>query len=199
MLDLHAGARGVECWAPEGEVGLAVLGDQEVVVAYDQDVEEARRRAAAGVRPVLERRTLQVLLDLPQGSWVSLSLLRPADQSRVRRLPRGLVAVEGDGVMRLARPALAVRSIGVAASTWRRGLRLSAPYASYCSRYVLLQPRRARGDLTMATLEARYYGVGLAVAEGDSLDWLVAPAPFAADRFSASSWLLAEQVADALV
>lgn len=199
MLELLRAGRGLESWAPTGEISLSCLDGVNVLTAVEPDPDEVERRRQHGLRALTNRRALQVLLSLPPGVAVPLDLLSAPDQRTVRSLPAGVVDLRYGTVSVEAKPALWLRSVGLVARTWKQGLRRSGPFAPYCARYVVLDAGRTRVDSQVAAIEARFYGVGLAVHEDGALSWLVSPAPFIADRFTAASWLMAERLTNALV
>jgi hypothetical protein len=201
MLELLRDGHGVEPWAPTGQLEQIRHGDGEFLAAVDLNRAELSRRRRHRMGSVTRRPILEVLLSLPRGVAVPLALLSAQAHRTVANLPAGVVDIADDQVCVLLEPALSLRSAGVIASTWKAGLRRSASFASYCARYVVVDaaPRRvSRAAMEAATMEARFYGVGLAVHRDGELDWLVSPAPFDVERFTASSWLMAERLLDEL-
>lgn len=174
------------------------LGGSELLVEVRRAESEIQRRQAQRLSPVLSPRVLRVLAALPAGVAIPDDLLDASDSRLLRGLPESVVEWCGSSVRVVARPAITLVSIGAVAATWQRGLSMTGPYASYCARYVILDGLRGLRDVPWATAEARFYGVGLAVRADNGLDWKVAPAPFHAERFTGASWLMAEQVAEAL-
>jgi len=195
MLELLYNGRGVEPWVPTGDVAQVTVASQAILAAISMDAAEVDRRHRLGVRPVTNRRVLELVLAMPAGVAVPLDCFRPADQRLLGAQQAGVVACERGHVQALLQPALSLRSVGVVAATWKQGLRQSSRFAAYCARYVVLDGLLGSDQVDSAAMEARFYGVGLAVHRDRSLDWLVSPAPFPFGRYTAASWLMAEQVA----
>jgi hypothetical protein len=198
VLEILRDGRGVEPWAPTGDIARVFFGADEVLVGVSLDDDEVRRRQRHGLDVITNRRVLQLLLSLPAGVAVPATFLREKDLRLLQRLPAGVVEISDGEVRVVVSPALQLSSVGVVASTWKQGLRLASPYAAYCARYVVLTRGLRASEAPLATLEARYYGLGLAEHKDGRLEWLVSPAPFQADRFTAASWLMAERLTAAL-
>lgn len=198
MLELLRDGYGVEPWAPTGEVVRLRFDGDEILLAVNREAEEISRRRQHGLGALTHRRALQVILSMPRGVAVPLDLLRSADQRVLDALPPGVVEMNEADARVLLSPAVSLLSVGLIGRTWKQGLRISSRFASYCARYIVLDGRRLHSDTTLATIEARYFGVGLAEHRDGCLNWLVSPAPFQADRFTAASWLMAERLTEAL-
>ena len=198
MLELLRDGHGVESWTPTGDIARVFFGGVDILVAVSYDDDEVVRRQHHGFGVVTNRRVLQLLLSIPRGVAVPATFLRGKDLRLLQTMPAGVVDISDSEVRVVVSPTLRLSSVGVVASTWKQGLRLASPYAAYCARYVVLVRGLRASEATLATLEARYYGLGLAEHHDGRLDWLVSPAPFQADRFSAASWLMAERLTAAL-
>lgn len=198
MLEILRDGRGGEPWTPTGDVSRVFFGGDEILVGVSLDDDEVRRRQRHGLDVITNRRVLELLLSLPAGVAVPATFLREKDLRLLQRLPAGVVERSGGEVRVVVSPALQLSSVGVVATTWKQGLRLASPYAAYCARYVVLTRGLRASEAPLATLEARYYGLGLAEHKDSRLEWLVSPAPFQADRFTAASWLMAERLTAAL-
>lgn len=198
MLELLRDGQGVESWAPTGDITRVFFGGDDILVAIRPDDEEVRRRRRHRLGAVTNRRALQVLLSMPRGVAVPVSFLQERDLRVLHSLPNSVAEISEIDVRVVLAPALRLLSVGVVAATWKQGLRFASPYAAYCERYVVLERGLRGADATLAILEARYYGLGLAECRDGHLEWLVSPASFPADRFSASSWLMAERLTAAL-
>lgn len=198
MLEILGAARGVEPWTPTGHISRVFFGGEEILVAVNYDDDELRRRQHHGLGMITNRRVLQLLLSMPAGVSVPATFLREQDLRLLQSQPAGVVEISGGEVRVVVTPALRLSSIGVVATTWTRGLRLASPYAAYCARYAVITRGLRAADRALAALDARYYGLGLAEHRDGRLDWLVSPAPFEADRFTAASWLMAERLTAAL-
>ena len=198
MLELLRDGRGVESWTPTGDIARVCFAGDDILVAANHHKDEVHRRRRHGLGVITNRRVLQLLLSIPGGVAVPTVFLREKDLRLLQRLPPGIVEISDDEVRVVVSPALQLSSVGVVATTWKQGLRLSSPYAAYCARFVVLSRGLRTSDAPLATLEARYYGLGLAEVRDGRLDWLVSPAPFQVDRFTAASWLMAERLTAAL-
>lgn len=200
MLELLRDGHGVESWSPAGDIARISFAGDDLLVAVDRDDSELARRRSHRLGVLTDRRALRVLLTLPRGVAVPTSFLTERDLRVLHSLPSGILELTDTDVRVVIAPAVSLFSIGVVARTWAQGLRISSPYAAYCARYVVLD--RPHGPRTppieAAAMEARYLGVGLATHRADRLDWHVSPAPFEADRYSESSWLMAERFTAAL-
>jgi len=163
------------------------------------DAREFERRRGVGLGAVTDRQVLQGLLSLPPDTALPVSLLSSSARRALARMPAGVVEVRAAQVARLLRPALSLRSVGVMATSWAAGFGVVAEFASHCTRYVVVpgRPRGRRRDLDEVAVEARYYGVGLAVFD-DDLEWLVGPREFVPERFTAGAWLTTERMLEAL-
>jgi len=197
VLELVRAGHGVERWAPTGDLAPAVLLGNEVLLGFRRNETELARRAAFGLGAMTDRGSLELLVSMPVDAAVPGVMFGGGDRAAMRRQPEGVFGREGEYVRRLLQPGVTLLSVGVEASNWKQGFERVAPFASYCSRYVVVRPRR-RADLEFAAFEARFYGVGLAVVNGSELEWLVAPALFVVERFTAASWLMAERVVESL-
>jgi hypothetical protein len=198
MLELLSVGGGLEVWRPQGDVSWLHLGASRLIAAVQPDEAELRRRGQHGLRAVKNRRLLATLVTLPSGVAVPWNLIQPRDRVVLEGQSESIVERLGEDVTVVLRPALKLLSVGAVASSWRRGLRLTSPFASYCARYVVLSASSKRRDTAWAETEARFYGIGLAELGRGGLRWRVAPAPFTATRFTAASWLMAERVLDGL-
>lgn len=198
MLELLRHGHGVESWAPTGDVARVFFGGDNILVAVEYDFDEVERRRQHRLAPITNRRALHLLLSLPQGVAIPVAFLREKDLLTLQAMPAGVVDINDSEVRVVVSPALQLSSVGVVAATWKQGLRLASPYASYCARYVVLTREQRPAGSALAALEARFYGIGLAEHRDSCLDWVVSPAPFEADRFSAASWLMAERLTAAL-
>jgi hypothetical protein len=162
-----------------------------VVMSYFADVDEAEvsRRAAAGIGPIVDRRLINALweipadLELPRGSlpdWVTA------------RLARVSVAQVGTTVRRDVRPPVRLRGAAAVGPRLARLLDALGPLSAVCpTAAVLTRGWPAASD--PALLDAQLFGVGVAVADHDGVH-VVAPAqPVRAD-IGAYQWHVAELV-----
>lgn len=202
MLELLREGHGLESWAPRGDISQMRLDGNDLVVAVDRNDAELARRRERRIGTLTNRRALRVLLSMPKGIVIPLNFMSENDLRVLHALPAGMVEITESDVRVLISPAVSLLSVGVIARTWKQGLRLSSPYAAYCARYVVLDQcgsRHAAQNLSMAMVEARYFGVGLAEHRPGHVEWLVSPAPFAADRYSDASWLMAERLTESML
>lgn len=206
-LDLRSGNHNDDCgcvevkarsWAPSGELHAVGLGGYQYLLGLLSVSDELARRREHGLGSVTDLRTLEVLSSLPVDVPVAAKVLGSEALSVLRPLPSAVVEFDGAKVVRHLAPAVVLESAGVFATTWKQAVARISALASYCTRYVILGGDRGRAQMELATMDARYYGLGLATVAGGELEWLVEPAPFRPERFTASSWLLAEKVFDQL-
>jgi hypothetical protein len=169
---------------------LRLLGE-DACHAVELDVEERDRRAACSLGAITDPSDLRILCSLPWRESVPLADLRIRHRQRLATMPAGVVQIQGDLVIRLARPATALRGALVSDTAWSRGLDRASVFAPFCPRVLLLTERPT--DLDDAMAEATFYGIGLAVsAAGGGYEFLVLPDP-AASRFGPVSWRLREE------
>jgi len=154
-------------------------------------VDECARRCRADLGSVQDRRTLAALRALPADVPVALSALTTQQRGVLRRMPDGCVTLEEGTVTRNLVPAVRVTAAVVAARNWRTGLRRATQFAPFCSRSLVLAT--VPDDSEELQLEARYFGVGVAIADHAQLDWLLYPAPFRPARTTTATWLFEER------
>ena len=86
------------------------------------DKSEHYRRVSAGGGPVVDRRALHALWELPTGEWIGASALNRRDVETLEACNESLVEQDGRHFRRLFRPAGRVRLAICAASRLERGL-----------------------------------------------------------------------------
>lgn len=170
------------------------------VVPHTQEVQ--RRRSLGSIDVPHELETLDILLRVPLDEAVSEAVLSRRERDKLRRLSPGLVHFDTDGngkptVHRLAVPPASVQHVMVPGRNWITALTHATKFAPYCRRSILLSSMPADEDMLL--LEARFYGVGIALGRngGDGLDWILEPAPFVPERFTGASWRFAESFLEA--
>ncbi len=154
------------------------------------DESEHQRRRAAGLNTVRDRDLLRLLSSLPHGEPVQVADLTDTERRGLRRLPRSVAEIAGGRVTRLAIPPVTIRLVIVTDDALDRGLDRASRFAPFAPRLlVLTQPT---DDLAYAQVEARFYGIGLAIARADGAVMLAAPEP---PRKSAgpATWRVREQ------
>ncbi len=168
------------------------------LLEMDPVLDEIERRAAVGLSSILSMRLLEALRDLPADLPVPRDSLTAETLKVLSTSPAGCVEFVDECVVRLAVPPVQIVSAGVCASSWQEGLRQASQFASYCTRYAVMTSDRF--DEETASMEARFYGIGLAaMVDGpESFAWLVAPETFRPSRETAESWHFSECALEAL-
>ena len=169
--------RGVEAWA-----------DVEIVS------DEYARRARVGLGALKNRTALEVLGTMPADVPIPRASLSMRERRWIGRLPEGAVRLRQGAITRLAVAPVRVVTAAVTVRDWKRGLQDATRFAPYCRRILLLP--EAPPDLVHLLVDANFFGVGIGIVGGDSVDWLAPPAEFKPHRYSISSWRFAEQVFD---
>lgn len=164
----------------------------EALICYRLNAGEAERRRQARAGSICSADVLDLLLALPLGMPVPASSLTHRECAALERAPASAVTIQDEEVTRHAVTPLAVELAVVAARSWRRGLEVAGRFAPFCARAMVL-PRLPR-DLAELELEARFYGVGVIVADGREADVLIPPAPFRRGRWTAAGWRFLENV-----
>jgi hypothetical protein len=163
------------------------------ILAYQIDAVEHDRRRRAGLGAVTRLGWLDTLMAMPLGMPVPLQSLTADEQDRARKLPRGCVDQNDEGLIRrLVRP-INMYLVIVEDTDWRRGLIRSGAYIG-CTRILVVSPDLA--ELDDAALEADYWGVGLMVSGQlpGSSRVVVPPEPFVPKIYTAASWRFCEEM-----
>jgi hypothetical protein len=177
----------------EAGVGVVPILGTTALLCYRLDKEAGRRRRA-GLGAVTSPDVLGLLLGLPVGVGVPLSSLTAEERSVLPAAPSGAVTVDGGLVIRQAVRPLTVDAALVAAGGWRRGLQLAGRFAPFCSRVMVLNRLPCGRGLDDLRVQADFYGIGVAVINGDQIQVVVAPGRFCRQRISVAGWQFAEQV-----
>ncbi len=171
--------------------GMRVVADIHLVTT-----EIERRRAFGSLGAGLDHLdTLRFLLTLPIGEAVPARGLTPyearlasrAVAARFGRMERS--HTRAAAFVRLAHPPVHVDLITVHGPATERTLRETTRFAPYAARR--MHTPRPVGSALM--IEARYYGVGVTVADIGGGHDILDPAPFTPARYTAASWQFAER------
>jgi hypothetical protein len=139
------------------------------------DEHEHRRRRAAGLTTVCDRDALRLLSHLPHGEAVRVADLTDVERGSLRRLPCGVAEVAGGRVTRLAVAPVTIRLVIVLDDVLERGLDRASRFAPFAPRLLVLT--EPPNDLAFAQVEARFYGIGLALARAEGVVMLADPEP----------------------
>ncbi|GHH27167.1 hypothetical protein [Streptomyces lanatus] len=170
----------------------ASLQGVEASFFYQMDSAEHARRRHAAAAPLDRIAALETLLDLPVGIPVPLARLGADQRRAVRTLPTGCADRDRTSVTRRAvRPARVDLAV-VRASGWRQGLHDAGRFAPFCRRAMLLT--RCPSHLDEALAEADFYGIGVFLAAGDSVEMVLEPAPYRPLRHTAAAWCFVEEL-----
>lgn len=156
-----------------GVHGYLLGVDAYLLVSLDEN--EHRRRRATALTTICDRDALRLLSRLPHGEAVRLADLTDVERRGLRRLPRTVVQVSAGRVTRLALPPVTLRLAIVIDDILDRGLDRASRFAPFAPRLLILTG--AADELAFAEVEARFYGIGLAVARTDGLVMLADPEP----------------------
>jgi hypothetical protein len=174
------------------QLSLVPIMGTEALICYRLDDGEHTRRRRAGAAAITSADVLELLLGLPIATPVPVASLTSRERGALERTSRGAVSVCGGQVTRFAVAPVMVELALVAPRTWRDGLEVAGRFAPFCARAVVL--RRRPADLADVQLQAGFYGVGIIVADDQSPEVLVRPAPFERLRFTAAGWRFLEEV-----
>jgi hypothetical protein len=147
----------------------------DALLLLDLDEHEHWRRRAAGLTTVCDRDSLRLLSCLPHGEAVRVADLTDLERRELRRLPPSVAEIAGGRVTRLAFPPVTIRLAIVVDDVLDRGLDRASRFAPFAPRLLVLT--RSPDDLACAQVEARFYGIGLAMAEADGVVMLADPEP----------------------
>jgi hypothetical protein len=159
----------------------AVLGVRGRLLGVDAyllmalDEHEHHRRRAAGLTTICDPAVLRLLSRLPHGEAVRAADLTETERRDLGRLPRGAASITGSTVTRLALQPVAIRLAIVTDDVVDRGLDRASRFAPFAPRLLVLTG--PTDDLVFAEAEARFYGIGLAVAHADGVAMLADPEP----------------------
>jgi hypothetical protein len=191
---------GVEAAQAASRIASLVEGEQQVVwilgtramLRFRLVPDEDNRRRLAHLEAIRSPEVLELLLGLPAGFPVPIGSLTALERSALRLAPPGAVTVNAGWVTRQAIYPLVVDLAVIAARGWRTGLEIAGRFAPFCSRVMLLRQRPH--DTASLRMQADFYGIGVAVADGADVTVLVAPRPFRRQRFTAAGWQFLEEV-----
>jgi hypothetical protein len=160
--------------APASSVRACLLGvDALLFIAVDEH--EHQRRRTVGMTAICDRDALWLLSRLPHGEAVRVADLTARERRGLRALPRGVVAAAAGRVTRLSTPPVIIRLAVVVDEAPDRGLDRASRFAPFAPRLLVLT--RPTADLASTEVEARFYGIGLAVAGSDGVITMAEPEP----------------------
>jgi hypothetical protein len=136
---------------------------------------EHRRRRSARLTAICDRDCLRLLSHLPHGEAVRVADLTDLERRALRRLPQGVAEIAGRRVTRLAIPPVTIKLAIVVDDVLDRGLDSASRFAPFAPRLLVLT--RPPDDLACAQVEARFYGIGLAMARADGVVTVADPEP----------------------
>ena len=174
---------------PAPTVHASLLGvDALLFLAVDEH--EHERRRSAGMTAVFDKDSLWLLSRLPHGEAVCVADLTDRERRGLRGLPRGVAIVAGGEVTRLSIPPVSIRLAVVTDDVPDRGLDRASKFAPFAPRMLVLPG--PTDDLASTEVEARFYGIGLAVAGSDSVITMADPEP-ARRSIGPVTWRVREQ------
>ncbi|MFE2470094.1 hypothetical protein [Streptomyces mirabilis] len=173
-------------------VSLQLMGSQALLF-YRLDEEECARRARVSAARLDSLDALQTLLELPVDEPVALASLPARLRSAVRRLPAGAAETDRREVTRRAVRPLTIDLAVVRANAvgWRGGLEQAGRFAPFCRRALLLDSAPPAAEETL--MEAAFYGIGILVADGESVDLLLEPRSYTPRRHTPAAWCFTEE------
>jgi hypothetical protein len=135
---------------------------------------------------------LDVLMGLPSGESVPLSVVGPSNLRVLERAPDGVVDFTRRSVTRLVVPAVTPLLAVVYASHWHDGLVRASEFAAYCPRMFVARDLPENADEVLA--EASWYGVGVAVGPRSAPMVVLEPEPLSDWRPTVAWWRFCERV-----
>ncbi|MBN9620985.1 MAG: hypothetical protein J0H43_14845, partial [Actinobacteria bacterium] len=139
------------------------------------DQAEVERRGLIELQCLSRLDLLHVLLGLPLGQAVEESDLRPRERRSLAGLSHPVVEWTSAGVVRLARPSIAVEHAYIVARTFEHGLDRASRFGAYCTRSIVLPATLTVLDIELA--EASFHGIGVYRTSRRGRAELVAPEP----------------------
>jgi hypothetical protein len=161
-------------------------------IAYRPDLAEIARRSEMTLGAITDRAVLDAMMGLPVGIPIAAGCVPQREHRQLARAPRGAVDHDGGHLVRRAVAPVAVSFAVVRARRWPQGLVAAGRFAPFCARAVVLPA--APVDLDQASVQAAFWGVGLAVAAGEAVRVLAEPEPYVRHRHSAGQWRFAEEI-----
>jgi hypothetical protein len=152
--------------------------------------QEHNRRRACGLTEISDRDSLRLLSDLPHGEPVRIADLNDRERTCLQHLPEGTVIIEGGLLTRLALPPVRIQLAVVSDKDPDRGLDRASKFAPFSPRFLVLT--RVPDDLAGVEVEARFYGIGLAVVERDALHMVTEP-QVVRHRIGPVTWRICEE------
>lgn len=161
-------------------------------VAYRPDHHQQQLRRTHPIGPVPALELLDTLLGLPIERPVPVAAVAPAAQRRLRRLPEGMVTWSSTSVTRRFAPPVMPLLAMVQGPDWAKSLRAASRFAMYCERLMVVPELPA--DEQVALAEASFYGIGVALRQGESLTVVLEPEKFTDWQPTAAWWWFTEEV-----
>jgi hypothetical protein len=150
-----------------GQVVAVTVEGRSILVALDVDQAEHSRRSRFEVRAVCCRRLLHALWELPANiAWPRYGL-DPADLTAFLDAEPGLVASDGDGLLRLYQPAGTVRAVAVRHAKLIDAVEQVALFPAIFGRYAFASRRNPTDEVAAAA--ASTLGVGAAITASSGL------------------------------
>ncbi|MEU4449269.1 hypothetical protein AB0K14_40455 [Actinosynnema sp. NPDC050801] len=170
---------------------VRIFGTSATIVHRTDDAEHGRRRAE-GLGHLDSMELLDVLMELPSGEAVPLSVVGPSNLRVLGRAPSGVVKFTRRSVTRLVVPVVTPLLAVVYASHWRDGLVRASEFAAYCPRMFVTRELPENADEILA--EASWYGVGVAVGPRSEPTVVLEPEPLSGWRPTVAWWRFCERV-----
>ncbi|MDM2539077.1 hypothetical protein PP600_04195 [Mycobacteroides abscessus] len=164
-------------------------------IALILDTEEHLRRLSESIPAVPDsREVFHTLATLPYAEPVRLKDLSLHDRSVVKQLPTGIVDIrDGEVVCRVRPPVRSTVGI-VYDEDWRVGLNRASHFAPFGTRVLALTDDTGI-DITLVSLEAALYGIGVTLIRSGREDRIVVePEPWVQNYFGPVAWRYWEQV-----
>lgn len=166
------------------------LLDRQVRVVLDLSAEEVRRRKRADLGAFTDRRTLDVLLNIPRRKiWPKHEAEAALSPHTLKFLAeRGAIDSTSKGYRRVLAPIGKVAGVLSSASSWQSQAEAVSRFAAYAQRAITVAPESR--DVTATCCEASVLGIG--VVTGGRVPKVLVPPSDAAAEWSAWHWLVAE-------
>jgi len=177
--------------SPRIIVGAPLLGvHADLAIELDEHECARRQRAAAG--RIDDHDVLMFLMGLPHNEQVPVGALNVDELSMLSRAPHGTVEIDGDFVIRTARPPVRSVLAVVHDDRWERGLRAASVFAPVATRMLIVSALPPNAALLLA--EAAEYGIGVGTPNGAAVCVHVEAEIWRQRYFTPGGWLFREQV-----
>jgi hypothetical protein len=172
------------------QVFPVTIEHRSVLVAFEPDLDEHRRRQDEGTAALRSRRLLHALWSLPYQLRWPAGALDPRDTATLRLEGAGFVDIDGDGFLRRYQPPGRVWAVGVRGSRLLEAVERVGLFPAIFRRYAIAS-RSSRNDQDAVTVASKM-GIGTIVEAPADLRVLSEPDPPQLGVPGVYRWLLSE-------